>query len=103
MVKVRRPCQAGAFYEGKPESLKRQIEGCFRSKLGPGKLPEIVKDGPRNVLGLVCPHAGYMFSGPVAAHSYYQLAVDGEPETVFLFGPNHTGMGSGLAVMDEGV
>jgi AmmeMemoRadiSam system protein B len=44
-----------------------------------------------------------MFSGPVAAHSYYQLAIDGKPETVFLFGPNHTGMGSGLAVMDEGV
>jgi len=103
MVKVRRPCQAGAFYEGKPESLKRQIEGCFRSKLGPGKLPELVKDGPRNVLGLVCPHAGYMFSGPVAAHSYYQLAVDGKPETVFLFGPNHTGMGSGLAAMNEGI
>jgi hypothetical protein len=43
-----------------------------------------------------------MFSGPVAAHSYYRLAVDGKPDVVFLFGPNHTGLGSGLAVMDEG-
>jgi AmmeMemoRadiSam system protein B len=43
-----------------------------------------------------------MFSGPVAAHSYYRLAVDGKPDVVFLFGPNHTGLGSGLAVMNEG-
>jgi hypothetical protein len=43
-----------------------------------------------------------MFSGPVAAHSYYELAVDGKPDVIFLFGPNHTGMGSGLAVMSEG-
>jgi hypothetical protein len=102
MVKVRHPCQAGAFYEARPESLKRQIEKCFLSRLGPGKLPEVAKAGPRNVIGLVCPHAGYMFSGPVAAHSYYRLSADGKPDVVFLFGPNHTGLGSGLAIMNEG-
>jgi AmmeMemoRadiSam system protein B len=103
MVKVRRPCQAGAFYEGTPEALKRQIKNCFTSKLGPGKLPEIATSGLRKVLGLVCPHAGYMFSGPVAAHSYYALATDGKPDIVAIFGPNHTGYGSGLAIMNEGV
>jgi hypothetical protein len=103
MMKIRRPCQAGAFYEGTAESLKRQIEDCFLHELGPGKIPEVVKDGPRKVVGLVCPHAGYMFSGPVAAHSYYQLALDGKPDVVVVFGPNHSGYGSALAVMDEGV
>jgi hypothetical protein len=44
-----------------------------------------------------------MFSGPIAAHAYYELAIDGKPDIVVLFGPNHTGYGSGLAVMDEGV
>jgi AmmeMemoRadiSam system protein B len=44
-----------------------------------------------------------MFSGPVAAHAYYQLALDGKPDVVVVFGPNHTGYGSALAVMDEGV
>jgi AmmeMemoRadiSam system protein B len=102
MAKVRHPCQAGAFYEDNPESLRRQIKGCFLSRLGPGKLPEVNKNGPRKIVGLVCPHAGYMFSGPVAAHSYYHLALDGKPDVVFLFGPNHTGLGSGLAVMNEG-
>jgi len=103
MVKVRRPCQAGAYYEGNAESLKRQIESCFLNKLGPGEIPEVAKAGLREVIGLVCPHAGYMFSGPVAAHAYHKLALDGKPDTVVIFGPNHTGYGSALAVMNEGV
>jgi AmmeMemoRadiSam system protein B len=103
MVKVRRPCQAGAFYEGTSDALKRQIEKCFTDKLGPGELPEVAKTAPREVIGLICPHAGYMFSGPVAAHAYYRLALDGKPDVVVIFGPNHTGYGSGLAVMNEGV
>jgi hypothetical protein len=103
MVKVRRPTQAGAFYEGTPDPLKQQIEKCFTDKLGPGKLPEVAKTYPKHVIGLICPHAGYMYSGPVAAHAYYALAVDGKPDVVVLLGPNHTGVGSGLAVMNEGV
>jgi len=103
MVKVRHPCQAGAFYEGEPKSLKTQIENCFIHELGPGKIPRFVKDGPRQVIGLICPHAGYMFSGPVAAHSYYRLGLDGKPDVVVIFGPNHTGYGSALAVMTEGI
>jgi hypothetical protein len=102
MAKVRRPTQAGAFYEGNAESLKRQIENCFLHELGPGKIPKAVKVGPRQVIGLVCPHAGYMFSGPVAAHAYSKLALDGKPDVVVIFGPNHTGYGSALAVMNEG-
>jgi AmmeMemoRadiSam system protein B len=102
MAKVRHPCQAGAFYEGTPESLRRQIENCFCHELGPGKIPNVVKTGPRRILGLVCPHAGYAFSGPVAAHSYYELALDGKPDIIVLFGPNHTGIGSALAIMNEG-
>jgi AmmeMemoRadiSam system protein B len=100
-VKIRRPCQAGGFYAGTAESLKTQIENCFLHKLGPGKIPEIVKEGRRRIVGLVCPHAGYMFSGAVAAHAYYKLALDGKPDVVFLFGPNHGGYGSGLAVMND--
>ncbi|PMB74197.1 hypothetical protein C0199_00745 [Candidatus Bathyarchaeota archaeon] len=101
MAKIRLPSQAGAFYAGKAESLKRQIEECFLHELGPGKIPTVI-EGPRRIVGLVCPHAGYMYSGPVAAHAYYNLASDGKPDTVILFGPNHTGYGSALAVMNEG-
>jgi AmmeMemoRadiSam system protein B len=102
MVKVRNPAQAGAFYEGEAKSLKRQIEDCFLNKLGPGKIPKVVRDGPRQVVGLFCPHAGYMFSGPVAAHAYYKQALDGKPDVVVILGPNHSGYGSALAAMTEG-
>jgi AmmeMemoRadiSam system protein B len=101
-VKIRPPCQAGGFYAGTAGSLKTQIENCFLHKLGPGKIPEIAEEGRRRIIGLVCPHAGYMYSGAVAAHAYYKLALDGKPDVVFLFGPNHGGYGSGLAVMNDG-
>jgi AmmeMemoRadiSam system protein B len=102
-MKVRRPTQAGAFYEGDAEALKTQIENCFLNELGPKKLPQVNKNGPRDVVGLVCPHAGYMYSGAVAANAYYELAQDGKPDTVVILGPNHTGYGSALSLMNEGV
>jgi AmmeMemoRadiSam system protein B len=102
-MKIRRPTQAGSFYKGNAEALKTQIENCFLQELGPKKHPEVNKNGPRNVIGLVCPHAGYMYSGAVAANAYYALAEDGKPDTVVILGPNHTGYGSGLALMNEGV
>jgi AmmeMemoRadiSam system protein B len=102
-MKVRRPTQAGAFYEGNAEALKTQIENCFLQELGPKKRPEVDKNGPREVIGLICPHAGYMFSGAVAANAYYELAQDGKPDVVVVLGPNHSGYGSGLALVNEGV
>ena len=101
-MKVRLPCQAGAFYEEKAESLKKQITDCFFSELSPGKLPQTLNRNLTQVVGLICPHAGYMFSGPIAAHSYYRLAQDGRPDTVVIFGPNHTGYGSGLSIVSDG-
>lgn len=101
--RVRYPSQAGAFYAGSAESLRKQIESCFTHRFGPGKTSKVVENGPREIVGLVCPHAGYMYSGPVAANSYYKLALDGNLDTVVVLGPNHQGVGSGLATVDEGV
>jgi AmmeMemoRadiSam system protein B len=102
-MKVRRPTQAGSFYEGDAEALKIQVENCFLHEFGPKKQPQVNRSGPRQVVGLVCPHAGYMFSGAVAANAYYELAQDGKPDTVVILGPNHTGYGSALALMNDGV
>ncbi|WP_309492936.1 AmmeMemoRadiSam system protein B [Candidatus Hecatella orcuttiae] len=104
MSKIRQPYNAGSWYAGGAASLKKQIENeCFLHRLGPGKVPELSRAGSRNVVGLLCPHAGYMYSGPIAAHSYFALAADGPPETVVILGPNHTGMGSAVSLMVEGV
>ncbi len=64
---VRPPAVAGQFYSGTTEELIEEIEGCYRHRLGPGKLPEVNEAGPRQIVGLVSPHAGYMYSGPPAA------------------------------------
>ena len=101
-MKIRYPAVAGSWYAGTPNSLRKQIEKLFIHKLGPGNLPQVVRGGPRNLVGLVVPHAGYVASGPVAAQAYYHLAKDGKPGVIVIFGPNHTGHGSALAVMNEG-
>jgi len=102
-LKVRRPFQAGTFYAGTAETLRTQIEQCFTHRLGPGKTPKTADDGPHKLVGFVSPHAGYMYSGPVAAHGFYNMALDGRPEVIVILGPNHAGQGSPIAVMNEGV
>jgi AmmeMemoRadiSam system protein B len=55
-----------------------------------------------NIVSVICPHAGYMYSGPVAAHSYYHMAAEARPESVVVLGPNHTGLGSPIAMVESG-
>jgi len=102
-MKVRFPSQAGVFYAGSREALKKQVEDCFLHKFGPKEIPSINEDGPRKIVSLICPHAGYAFSGPVAANAYFQMAKDGKIDSVVILGPNHTGIGSGISIMTEGV
>lgn len=91
---MRYPAVAGQFYEGEATALRKQIESCYRHALGPGKKPAAAAKGPRTLKGLVVPHAGYVYSGPVAAHAYAALAEDGLPRTFVILGPNHTGLGA---------
>jgi MEMO1 family protein len=101
---IRCPTVASQFYEGDAEALRAQINSCFLHPIGPQKIPKVnMHMHPRSIVGLICPHAGYLYSGPVATSAYYELAVDGKPDTVVLLGPNHTGFGSGLALMLEGI
>jgi AmmeMemoRadiSam system protein B len=102
-LKVRRPYVAGSWYPGTAESLRREIERCFTHRLGYGRIPEVARDGLRLIIGLVSPHAGYMYSGPIASIGYGKLAEDGIPESVIMIGPNHTGLGSAVSVMAEGL
>ncbi len=90
---IREPAVAGRFYHDNPEMLRREIEEKFlNSKLGPGALPA-KPSGRRLILGAVSPHAGYMFSGYTAAHTYKAIYEDGKPDVFVIIGPNHTGFG----------
>jgi MEMO1 family protein len=98
---IRKPAVAGLFYESNPESLRKRIKWCYQHQLGPGRIPDQIGK-KRTIKGIMAPHAGYQYSGPVAAHSYLELAEDGFPETVVILCPNHTGLGSGVSTMIEG-
>ncbi len=97
---VRKPAVAGQFYPGSEKELGRMIESCFKHPLGPGKIPD-TSGTERNIKGLVVPHAGYMYSGPIAAHGYSALYEDGGPEVVVLVGPAHRGYAAGPASVDK--
>ncbi len=99
-MKVRRPAAAGYFYPAGRGDLEDAIRDSFLNPVGPGKLPPAP---PRNdVIGVISPHAGYAYSGPIAAHSYYMASsLKGTVETVVITGPNHYGVGSGVAVTES--
>jgi len=99
-MQIRTPAVAGMFYPGEKNKLDASIDECFLHKYGPGKEPP--SDTKERIYGVICPHAGYMYSGPVAANSYYLIS-SYFPELVIILGPNHWGIGCNVAAMKEGV
>lgn len=85
---VREPCVAGRFYPGNANELETMIKS----------FDEFTAT-KANVKGIVAPHAGYMYSGKVAASVWGKIDV---PETVIILAPNHTGAGASTAVYPEG-
>jgi len=77
---TRSPAVSGRFYPGDNDSLRSTIQELS------GDLPA----HKQKVLAAVAPHAGYIYSGSVAAETLGQIEI---PETVIILGPNHTGKG----------
>ncbi len=98
---MREPAVAGTFYRRGRDMLREQVGDCFSHPLGPGKAPAAARAGPRRIKGAIFPHAGYEYSGAIAAHSAAALAGDGFPTSFVIIGPNHRGWGSAIAVGTE--
>lgn len=80
--RVRKPVVAGAFYPDEPEELKSTIDS-YLEKAGSVKINGRLR-------ALVEPHAGYIYSGPVAAFGYKLLAeLAMQPSRIILIGPSH--------------
>jgi AmmeMemoRadiSam system protein B len=77
---IRRSVVAGSFYPGDPQTLQTSITGY---------LEEAEYHNLKNIKGLVSPHAGYIYSGQVAAFSYRQV-MDSKYESIFLIAPSHS-------------
>jgi AmmeMemoRadiSam system protein B len=90
------------FYPANPRELMDLIDQSFRNqRFGPGKAPPALNH-KRKIYGIVSPHAGYVYSGAVAANGYYE-ASSVDFQNVIMVGPNHYGIGSGVAIMKGGV
>lgn len=98
-MEVRKPYFAGQFYEHEKKLLTQQVEKCFLHRLGPG-----APDGKKmhgTVKGAIVPHAGLMFSGMCAAHSYKAIKESGEYDTFILIGFSHSRLESNHIVTTD--
>jgi len=86
---LRQPAVAGRFYPAEPDTLTNSI----REYLEPADQPRI------KPIGIVVPHAGYMYSGHVAGAVYARIDL---PQRIIVLCPNHTGLGTPLSIMSRG-
>ncbi len=85
---IREPAVAGQFYRATEEGLRKEVS-------------LYLKELPREtVIGAVSPHAGLMYSGHVAGLVYSKIEF---PDSFIIIGPNHTGLGSSVSIMTEGI
>jgi AmmeMemoRadiSam system protein B/AmmeMemoRadiSam system protein A len=93
MKEIREPAVAGAFYPDKPEVLSRDIkkylENSKKEKIG------------GDIVALISPHAGYMYSGQVAA-SAYKLVEGRAFDSVVVIAPSHRALFKGASLYDRG-
>jgi len=95
--RVRSPAVAGLFYPSDRDELESLIKSLFLGSRGPGDL-YIERFRGRRLLGLIQPHAGYIYSGEIAAHGYAALLSSGLRPRVVIVGPDHYGLGGVASV-----
>jgi MEMO1 family protein len=99
----RAPAVAGIFYPSDSRELYQLIELSFKEqRFGPGHLPPSEEFNRRRIYGIVSPHAGYVYSGAVAANGYYETS-SMNFDRIVMIGPNHYGIGTGLATVPNGI
>jgi len=85
----RNPAVAGMFYPGSKISLEKELDRLIPEKEG----------GKVSAIAIVSPHAGYIYSGPIAGETIASVEI---PRKIILLGPNHTGLGTRASVMSYG-
>ena len=100
-MSLRKPAVAGQFYPADPRELSELIDHCYTHPLGPGRHPP-AEETKAGRVAVVAPHAGYVYSGPVAAHSYLHVSSLRNPEIIVVVAPNHYGIGSGVSTFRSG-
>jgi AmmeMemoRadiSam system protein B len=95
MSNLRRPAVAGTWYPGSAAALKRAVEGHL------ARAEADASGDFEDLVALVAPHAGLVYSGPVAAHAYRVLR-DHPCDVIVLVGPSHFVRFEGVSVYGAG-
>ena len=90
----RQPAVAGMFYPDRAEDLQRMLSVLFAKAVG--------RKGMQDVAAIIVPHAGYVYSGGVAASGFNQLDPDTSYDNIFILGPSHRVGFEGAAVYTAG-
>lgn len=88
---MREPVVSGLFYEPEEDGLSKEVDRFFSEAQGKSEYSE-------KTIGVISPHAGYIFSGKTAAAAIASIA---EADTYIIIGSNHTGLGESLAYSQE--
>ena len=85
---IRTPAVSGHFYSSSPSLLHREVG-------------EFIEENQQktDTIGLLSPHAGFVYSGRVAGALYSRITM---PDSFVIMGPNHTGLGAEVSVMSSG-
>ncbi len=90
----RRPAVAGQFYPADSTELDAMLKELFAQAMPSQHIA--------GVQAIICPHAGYVYSGRVAASSYNQIEAGKEYDNIFILGPSHYVGFEGASIYDEG-
>ena len=88
-MESRSPVVAGTFYPAGADSLNAELD-----RLTPFKAKK------KKAIGIISPHAGYIYSGDVAGQLIASVTI---PKKIIIIGPNHTGLGPVASIMSEGI
>jgi hypothetical protein len=94
MSVIRKPAAAGYFYPSDPDELKENINLLLADSHPPVSI--------QNVLGIISPHAGYVYSGKTAAYAY-NLISGNNVETAVIISPSHREYFQGISIYDGDV
>ena len=90
----RQPAVAGSFYPAKQEELNATLTQLFAKAVPPRNI--------KDVIAIISPHAGYVFSGEVAASSFNQIDPEKEYENIFVIGSSHHIAFEGASIYSHG-
>ena len=90
----RKPAVAGTFYSADKDTLLHDISAMFAD------CKKVAVPG--NVRAIICPHAGYIFSGEIAASAFSATPKDAGYKNIFIIGSSHIMSFNGASVYDKG-